>query len=145
MNSNSRTEINTKKSKKVIFFDGVCNLCNGFIDFVIVRDLQKRIYYCSLQSVTAKEIVAHKEQLINHPFSTIYYYDQDQLYSKSTAILKILQELPKYRFISSVLLYIPPVIRDRCYHLIAKNRYFFLGKKNTCRIPSVKEQSQFLY
>lgn len=133
-------------NKKIIFFDGVCNLCNGFIDFTIKRNKNKDIYYCSLQSEKAKEILAHKNIIIkDNEYSTIYFLDGNSLYNKSSAILQVLKSLSKvYRLIGSICLIFPKFIRDSIYKFIAKNRYIFFGKKESCRLPLPEEINQFL-
>jgi len=143
VNSNLNKDIENHE-KKIIFFDGVCNLCNGFIDFVIRRDLQHTIYYCSLQSDVAKKMLGDKDITIGNSFSTIYFYDNGIVYNKSSAILRILKQLPRYRTISSILLVLPAFLRNFFYMIIAKNRYRFFGKKETCRLPSPEERAQFL-
>lgn len=133
-------------NKKIIFFDGVCNLCNGFIDFTIKRNKNKDIYYCSLQSQKAKEILAHKNIVIkDNEYSTIYFLNGNSLYNKSSAILQVLKNLSKvYMLIGSICLIFPKFIRDYMYTFIAKNRYLFFGKKESCRLPLPEEINQFL-
>lgn len=133
------------KDKKIIFFDGVCNLCNSFIDYVIQRDKEKKIFYCSLQSELAQELLAEHSISFENGFSTIFYYDQGKLYKRSTAILRIYKELNALHKIgASILLVIPAFLRNVVYDFIAKNRYRFYGKKETCRLPSPEEKDQFL-
>ncbi len=136
---------NVVENKKIIFFDGVCNLCNGFIDFVIRKDKKKEIYYCSLQSDLAKEILKDHDIILGETFSTFYFYDGGKVYNKSTAILRILKKLTLvYKVFASISFIIPPFLRNAMYSLIAKNRYRLFGKKETCRLPSPEEQAQFL-
>lgn len=132
-------------NKNIVLFDGVCNLCNGFIDFVIKRDKSKRIFYSSLQDTQSKTLVNEFGIQLEDDFSTIYYYSEGKIYSESTAILKIFKELsPMYRLIAKVGLVIPTFIRNGMYKVISKNRYFLFGKKNTCRIPTPEEKGQFI-
>lgn len=132
--------------KKIIFFDGVCNLCNGFIDYVINRNKSKNIYYAALQSdIAAEKLKEYDNILIGPNYDTIYYYTNNTLYTKSSAILYVCLELSNFhKIIARVLLLIPKFIRDACYNLIAKNRYRLLGKKETCRLPTESEKNQFL-
>lgn len=133
-----------EKDKKIIFFDGVCNLCNGFIDYVISRNKKKNIYYSSLQSETAERILRGYNIDLNS-LSTIYYYDGKKLYNKSSAVLRIFRELSTFHKIFSWFCFIiPPFLRDIVYNYIAKNRYKFFGKKETCRLPSPEEKNQFI-
>lgn len=134
------------QNTNIVFFDGVCNLCNGFIDFLITRDHHKQLYYCSLQTDKAKEILgANAIEISADSLSTIYFYSDGQIMQKSTAILKMLKKLSGgYRIMASVLLVIPRPVRDFMYMRIANNRYLFFGKKSTCRLPSPEERAQFL-
>jgi len=133
------------KNNKIIFFDGVCNLCNGFIDFVIKRDSKKIIHYASLQSEVSKILMKNENINIGENFSTIYFYDAGKFYKQSSAILMIVKNLSLgYKLAASVCLIIPKGIRNAVYNYIAKNRYRFFGKKETCRLPSIEERNQFL-
>ncbi|KAB1071271.1 DUF393 domain-containing protein [Tamlana haliotis] len=134
------------KKENIVFFDGVCNLCNGFINFVISRDKNGTIYYATLQSDFAKSTL--KDEFIQEntsDFSTIYFYTNNTLYTKSSAVLRVFSKLsPSYAIFAKVLMIIPEFIRDGLYSFIAKNRYVFFGKKSTCRIPTENERKQFI-
>ncbi|MDD7885828.1 thiol-disulfide oxidoreductase DCC family protein [Flavivirga sp. 57AJ16] len=132
--------------KKIIFFDGVCNLCNGFIDYVINRNKNNSIYYAALQSDIAIEKLKEYDNIVlESNYNTIYYYTGNKVYSKSSAVLRIFLELSVFHKVAAkILLLIPKFIRDACYNLVAKNRYRFLGKKETCRLPTENERKQFL-
>lgn len=133
------------EDKKIIFFDGVCNLCNGFINYTITRDKKKKIYYCSLQSDNAKLLLANHNISLDKGLSTIYFYNKGALYDKSKAIMYILMELtPFHRIIARIGLMIPIFIRNGIYNFISRNRYRFFGKKEFCRIPTIEERDQFL-
>ena len=135
------------EQRKIIFFDGVCNLCNGFINYVINRNSSKSIYYCTLQSDIAKSIL--DENYINlisgTDFTTIYYVSNNKLYSKSSAILHIFLELSTFhKIIARILFIIPKFIRDNIYNLISRNRYRLFGTKETCRLATKEEKQQFI-
>ena len=134
------------EDKKIIFFDGVCNLCNGFINYVINRNKSKSIYYCTLQSDIAKSTLKNYNNLIlEKKFTTIYYYSNGNLYNKSSAILHIFLELSTFqKIIARVLFVIPKFIRDSIYNIISRNRYKLFGKKETCRLATKEEKQQFL-
>ena len=145
MISESIENTTLEADKKIIFFDGVCNLCNGFVDFVIKRDKQKQLFFCSLQSQVARDILKKHHITFGKTFSTIYFYENGKVYDKSKAILYALKYInPKYNFLGNTLLIIPAFIRDFIYFYISKYRYKILGKKETCRVPSKEERSQFL-
>jgi predicted DCC family thiol-disulfide oxidoreductase YuxK len=133
------------KNKKIIFFDGVCNLCNGFIDFVIKRDSENLFYYASLQSEISKNILKNENIDLAEDFSTIYFYDAGTFYKQSSAILMIVKKLSiGYKLAANISFIIPNFIRNSIYNYIAKNRYIFFGKNETCRLPSEDERKQFL-
>lgn len=125
----------------ILFFDGVCNLCNSTVDFLIQRDHNKIIRYASLQGETAKKTLAEKYFT---DLNTVVLYQDGQIYTKSEAIIRALIHLgPKYA-LASIFLIIPGFIRDFFYTLIAKNRYRFWGKRDTCRLPTHAEKKLFL-
>ncbi|SFW16658.1 thiol-disulfide oxidoreductase DCC family protein [Cellulophaga fucicola] len=134
------------ENKKIIFFDGVCNLCNNFIDQIIHKDHKKIIYYSSLQSDITKELLKpFNVEVTDSTLSTIFFYENGKLYKQSTAVLKVYTNLSTgYRILAKILLVIPSFIRNGVYNFIAKNRYRFFGKKETCRLPSQEEKDQFI-
>jgi len=130
---------------KVILFDGVCNLCNSTVNFIIERDISNQFKFASLQSEYGKnELIklGHSQT----SFSTIILIEENKIYYKSTAILKIAKHLKNYKW-TGVFLKINPLIRDFFYNLISKNRYRLFGKKNvnqTCLLPTPKLEEKFL-
>jgi predicted DCC family thiol-disulfide oxidoreductase YuxK len=130
--------------RNIIFFDGVCNLCNGFVDFVIHRNKKQDLHYASLQSDAAKQFLG-KLRCDVSGLSTIYFYSAGILYSKSTAVLQICKNLSGfYPAFASALLLVNRRFRDFIYEQIAANRYKMWGKKDTCRLPTQQEQELFL-
>jgi predicted DCC family thiol-disulfide oxidoreductase YuxK len=136
-------EITTKQRKNIVYFDGVCTLCNTFIDFVIKRDARKIIFYASLQSAIADAML--HEYGIHGGLQTIYFQSHNKLYHKSRAVGKILLLLGRgWRLAGAMILFTPAPLADAVYSFIARNRYRFCGMKSTCRIPEPKEIAQFL-
>jgi len=132
-----------KESKKIIFFDGHCNFCNNSVDFSFKKNSKKNLYYSSLQSDYAKAFLP-KKYWEKDRFDTIYFFDEGQIYEKSTAILKISNQLDGYLKHLSIFLFIPKSIRDFGYDFIAKRRYLIFGKSNTCRVTTPEEKHFFL-
>jgi predicted DCC family thiol-disulfide oxidoreductase YuxK len=132
-------------SKKIILFDGVCGLCNVFVDFVIRFDPQAVFQFAALQSDAAKELSHEKNNLITSSESVILF-DGTKLYKKSTAALKILTQLkpPALFKLFHIFWIFPPFIRDFVYDSIAQNRYRIIKKRESCRIPSENEKRRFL-
>ncbi len=129
-------------NKPIIFFDGICNLCNASVQFVLKRDKKKHFLFASLQSDVARNILLHKNKKIN--MNSIVLLQDDVVYSKSDAALLILKELRFPYNILVVFKVIPKTIRDGVYDFIAKNRYKWFGKKETCMVPKDDVLERFL-
>lgn len=131
------------ENKSIILFDGVCNLCNNAVQFIINRDKNKQFLFASLQSDAARDILLHFNQK-NSDLDSIIFIDKGKIHDKSTAILKISKHLSgiwKYNYIFIV---IPKFIRDFFYSMIAQNRYDWFGKKDSCMIPTLALKKRFL-
>ncbi len=128
---------------KIVLFDGVCNLCNHSVQFIIKHDAKKQIKFASLQSVIAKDLLK-QHGIIEDDINSIVFLDEKRLYIKSTAALKIAKYLDKGWFLLPLLMIIPQFIRDAVYSLIAKYRYKWFGKQESCLIPSDQQKELFL-
>lgn len=134
---------NINKYENIIFFDGVCNLCNSVVDFFILRDKEKKFYFSSLQSDFAREFLKDKRVDIDQ-LETIYFYADGRLLKKHKAVVKALSKISwKYSFFS-LFFYVPKFIGYPFYNLIAKRRYSMFGKRDTCRVASSDEKARFL-
>ena len=129
--------------KPVILFDGVCNLCNASVQFIIKRDSKKKFMFSSLQSDAAQAILL-QYNLENLDFNTIILIEDGMIYDKSTAILKIFRKLSSIFKLAYVFIIVPKFIRDFIYNIISKNRYKWFGKRDTCMIPTEELKSRFL-
>ena len=123
----------------IIFFDGVCNLCNAFVDFVIRRN--SNIKFSSLQG-TAATISLPVEMVQNLP--SVVLLSHGEIFTESTAALKVLAQLGGIWPLISLLLFTPKFLRDPVYRFIGRNRYTWFGKRETCRLPSADERARFL-
>lgn len=135
---------NLPKNKKIILFDGVCNLCDSSIQFIIKRDKNDIFRFVALQSDLGLEIIKHIGVDVSKTDSIILYEPGKAYYYKSEAALKIAKELGGiYSFISwfSVL---PKGLTNSVYDYIAKNRYKWYGKKDACMIPTPELKAKFL-
>lgn len=128
---------------KIILFDGVCNLCNSSVNFIIDNDRRNVFKFASLQSETGSEL-RKKHNLSSKDIDSVILIDTDRAYIKSDAALRIAAELGGIYKVISYLRFMPGFIRDYFYDIIAKNRYNWFGKKDTCRIPSPELKSKFL-
>jgi len=127
----------------VILFDGVCNLCNGSVQFVIKHDKAGLFKFASLQSEAGQQLLK-KHQLPATNFNSFVLIQYEKAYTKSTAALMVAKQLTgvvKSLYAFSI---IPTFIRDGVYNFIAKNRYSWFGKKDSCMIPSANIEARFL-
>ncbi len=132
-----------KENNSIILFDGVCNLCNNSVHFIIKRDKKKRFLFTSLQSDAARDILL-QFQLKNSEMDSILFIENGKINQKSDAILKIVKHLNGIWKISYGFIIIPKFIRDYVYIIIAKNRYRWFGKREVCMIPTKELQTRFL-
>ncbi len=127
---------------KLILFDGVCNLCNGFVQFIIKRDPDATFMFASLQSETAVKI--RKENgSDSFEADSVLFFDGFKLYSRSDALLEIARDLPGFKWLTFSR-FLPLWIRDSVYELVARNRYRLFGKREECMIPTPKLRGRFL-
>ncbi|QDK38092.1 thiol-disulfide oxidoreductase [Bdellovibrio sp. NC01] len=129
------------KMRNVVFFDGICHLCNGFVDAVIIRDKQHSYLFAPLQGTTAEELLPEKDRT---DLNSVVYYEAGKLYYRSAAILKILSGLGGIYKLAVIGWIIPGPLRDILYNLIAKNRYAWFGQRDFCRLPTKEERSYLL-
>ena len=129
--------------KPILFFDGVCNLCEGFVQWVIKRDPKGLIYYASLQSEFAKEFTTGTALNVENVSSVILYY-KGQFYTESDVPLLLASLLGYPWKLTYPFILLPRIIRDNIYRWIASNRYRWFGKKDECMIPTPALQSRFL-
>ena len=127
--------------RQIIFFDGVCNLCNGFVDFLISRDKEQAFLFAPLQGETARlRLAADLPAKLN----SVVLWNQGQILEKSDAALMILQQLGGIWWLSRVFWIVPAFLRDMIYDLVAANRYRLFGRRETCRLPTAAEKARFL-
>lgn len=124
----------------IVFFDGVCSLCNGFVDFLIRQDREKRLTFASLQGETAAKLF---DKQLTSELQSIIFWDRGKVYQESEAVLMILSRIGGIWSFLHFLRFIPKEIRDRVYRFISKNRYVLFGKRETCRVPSADERTRF--
>lgn len=131
-----------QSKQPVILFDGVCNLCNGTVNFLLKRDSKKQFRFASLQSETG-EFLKHQYGIPDGTDSVVLI-KSETIYFKSDAVFEIAGMLPYPWKIVAFLKIIPKKTGDNLYDWIAKNRYRWFGKLETCRIPSAEEKEYFI-
>lgn len=127
----------------IILFDGVCNLCNSAITFVIARDKKARIKFAALQSVEGQELLK-RYNLPQDSFNSFVLIKDGIVYTKSAAALKVCKHLTGFWPLLYGFIISPPFIRDGIYEWIAKNRYKWFGKKEQCMVPTPELSNRFL-
>lgn len=129
--------------KTIIFFDGVCNLCNGAVNWLIDHDPQQHLLFAPLQGTTFASI--NENTAVPHDLSTIVLWNKERLLTHSKAVLHILIELGGiWRLAARVGLIVPVFLRDALYGLVARNRYQWFGKQEQCRLPTPELAARFL-
>lgn len=128
--------------KIIIYFDGVCYLCNSLVNFLIKIDTKKRIKFSPLQSNFARKEL-EKSQLNLDEIDSIIVQIGEKYYIKSNAVIAIIKELSWYWRILLIIRLIPTRFADNIYDYIAKNRFNWFGKKDKCMIPSLEIRSRF--
>lgn len=127
----------------VIFFDGVCNLCNAAVQFIIKRDPSAIFRFCSLQSTQASQLLP-EHNLESQNFSSLILLQKGKIYKQSDAALMIARQLEgPFKFLYGFII-VPPVIRNWVYNLVSKNRYRWFGKRNECMIPDASLAKRFI-
>lgn len=128
---------------KVILFDGVCNLCNSSVNWIIDHDKHNTFKFASLQSDYGKSVV-QKYNLQGSYLDTILLVDEDKIFSRSGAVLRIAKYLGSIYQLAYAFIIIPPFIRNAVYNFIAQNRYRWFGKRDSCRMPTPELKNKFL-
>ena len=127
----------------LLLFDGQCNLCNQTVQFVIERDPAGTISFASLQSDVGQALL--KEYgLVTNDFDTILLFDNQQVYQRSSAALRVSRYLSGAWSWLSVLLVVPPFVRNAVYSWVARNRYRWFGKTEQCWLPTPDLRSRFI-
>jgi len=128
---------------QIILFDGVCNLCNGAVQFIIKRDSKDTFRFAALQSETGQRLLAiHQLDFIH--IDSIVLIKNEKAFIKSSAAFHIAKELSGIWKLAYYYRVIPKFIRDAIYDAIARNRYSWFGKKDQCMVPTVALKKKFL-
>jgi predicted DCC family thiol-disulfide oxidoreductase YuxK len=126
-----------------ILFDGVCNLCNGSVQFILRRDPQARFRFASLQSEAGRRLVT-EQGLDPEVLNSVILIEEGRVYRESTAALRIARHMSGAWKLLRVFVLIPRPIRDVVYRLIARNRYRWFGKSETCWLSTPELRARFL-
>ena len=127
----------------IILFDGVCNFCNGMVNFVIKRDKSATLKFSTLQSETGQNLLT-ANNFQDPDLRSFVFIEKGELYTRSTAALKVSKYMNGLWPLMNGFIIVPKFIRDGIYNWIAKNRYHWFGKKEVCMVPTPELQSRFL-
>ena len=130
----------------IIFFDGVCNLCNGFVNFIIDRDGKGLFKFASLQSDEAIRLLAPFPEIVTgeEPESVVLLTKDGRVLSESDAVLEIAGLLGSGWGLLKVFKVFPRGFRDSVYRWVARNRYRWFGKRDVCRVPTPELRERFI-
>jgi predicted DCC family thiol-disulfide oxidoreductase YuxK len=131
------------ENRSIILFDGVCNLCNSAVQFVIQRDKRNNFLFASLQSTPGQELL-QSHHLPAGNISSFVLVENRNIYLGSTGALRVAKKLNGIWPLLYIFIIVPKFIRDRVYYWIAKNRYKWFGKKNECMVPTPALKASFL-
>ena len=127
----------------VVLFDGVCNLCNATVNFLIRHDSRARLRFAPLQEAAGQHLLQRLGMNIGH-FETFLLLENGIVYQKSTADLRVSRYLPGAWPLLYGFIVIPRFLRDGIYDLIARNRYRWFGRKDACMIPDAGVRGRFV-
>lgn len=133
-----------EQNKKIILFDGVCNLCNSLVTFIIKRDKKDLFRYAAIQSDIGMEHI-QKHSIDISKADSVILIEGNSYFIKSTAALKIARHLSGGYPLLYGFMILPKPIRDWMYDIIANNRYTWFGKRNQCMVPTPELKAKFLH
>ena len=128
--------------KPIILFDGVCNLCNKSVQFILKRDKDQIFLFASLQSAFGQKLLKDFHLAADN-FNSFILYQDGKIFSSSTGALKMFSQLKNWGWVK-IFWIVPKFIRDAVYNWVAKNRYKWFGKKEECMIPTPDLKERFL-
>jgi predicted DCC family thiol-disulfide oxidoreductase YuxK len=131
-----------REGHPIILFDGVCNFCNGAVKFVIRRDHKKLFRFAALQSKTGLELA--QEFQLPKTLDSFLLIKDGKVYQKSTAVLQLCRQLSWYWQWTQLFWIVPQFLRDAAYDFIARNRYRWFGKRESCMVPTPKLMKRFI-
>ena len=129
--------------ERIVYYDGVCGLCDGFVELLVKLDKKKKLKFSSLQGESGK-ILLNKLNLDLEEFDTVLFKVNDQVYTKSTAVFKIINSIGGIIKLFLVFNLLPRRLKDGIYSKVAKNRFKIFGKLDKCDISKFNKPGQFI-
>ena len=127
----------------IVLFDGVCNLCNSTILFLIKHDTNHNLHFAATQTESGKKLMRHNNILDEE--KSVFFIKEGIVFSKSNAVIEIAKEITGWPHIFKYGNLFPAFIRDGVYNIIAKNRYALMGTRDSCTVPSKDHIERFLH
>jgi predicted DCC family thiol-disulfide oxidoreductase YuxK len=127
----------------LILFDGTCGLCNSWVHFVLRFDRAARFRFTPLQSETGAKLLGANRLPVDY-IESILLFDDGRMYTGSTAVLRILRNLGFPCSLAYVLILVPRSVREAVYRFIARHRYAWFGRQESCRLPTPAERRRFI-
>lgn len=143
MTAETDADADLASDEAVVLFDGVCNLCNGLVSFLIPRDSDGRLQFAALQSDAGQELLT-RHGLPTEGFDSFVLVEGEQLYTKSDAAIRVAELLGWPYRAARVGRLIPSGLRDSLYDIVAANRYDWFGRKDQCMLPDEDVSDRFL-
>lgn len=128
--------------ERIILFDGVCNLCNHSVQFIIKRDPKGYFKFASLHSEIGQYLL--RQHGLNQGMDSFVLIENKKIFMRSTAALRVSMQLSGFWKFLTIFLIVPPFIRDFLYNIIAKNRYRWFGKRDSCMLPTPEVKKRFI-
>ncbi|RLA62198.1 MAG: thiol-disulfide oxidoreductase [Epsilonproteobacteria bacterium] len=130
-------------NKIILLFDGICNLCNRWVQFILRRNKSRSIIFASLQSSSGQKLLKD-HHLPQQDFDSLIVFFQGKVYKKSQAVFILVKQLDFPWSLLGVFKIIPKILSDKVYDLIAQSRYKIFGKKDECMVPDESLKDRFL-
>lgn len=141
---NETAHSGSEQGKPILFFDGVCGLCNRFVDLMLKADSRGQFLYAPLQGETARRMLGPRDQAQAGDPHSFVFLEKDKRYEQSSAVLLALRRLGGAWRLTGLLFVFPRPIRDFVYRIVARNRYRWFGRRDECRLPTPEERDRFL-
>lgn len=135
--------IDIPRDKPILLFDGVCNLCNGFVQFLVKKDPKAQFRFTALQSEAGQQLL-REAGIAQDELSTVVLFEKGQFYTHSDVPLKVSLYLGGFWRLFYIFKWFPRPLRDAIYKWIASNRYRWFGRKEACMIPTPALKKRFL-
>lgn len=130
-----------RPQRPIIFFDGICHLCNGFVDFVLQKDLKQHFQFAPLQGETAANLLTPQER---SELTSVILLVEGKKFLRSEAVVKVLIDLGGVYRVFALGFLLPSGVRNALYNWVAKNRYAWFGQRESCRLPTPAEKDRLL-